>query len=157
MTPGRREWPPREDLALSRLGSLNHSWVDELPVPWAGRPPRQQGDGVELDTDPLGPVGSVGIRPRQCGPLDVALREVAEDRAVVATLRLAAARARDAAEADERRQVAEQVRSLIVSSGLTRSQFAMQISTSASRLSTYATGKVTPSATLLLRMQSLRK
>lgn len=76
---------------------------------------------------------------------------------MVATLRLAAARARDAAEADERRQVAEQVRSLIVSSGLTRSQFAMQIGTSASRLSTYATGKVTPSATLLLRMQRLRK
>ena len=75
----------------------------------------------------------------------------------MATLRLAAARARDAAEADERRQVAEQVRSLIVSSGLTRSQFAMQIGTSASRLSTYATGKVTPSATLLLRMQRLRK
>jgi transcriptional regulator with XRE-family HTH domain len=35
---------------------------------------------------------------------------------------------------------------------LFRAEFASQIGTSTSRLSTYATGKVTPSAALMLRM-----
>ena len=38
-------------------------------------------------------------------------------------------------------------------SGLSRAEFASRIGTSASRLSTYASGKVTPSATLMLRIR----
>ena len=55
----------------------------------------------------------------------------------------------------ERRDVAERVRELIAASGLDRAEFAERIGTSSSRLSTYATGKVVPSATLLMRMQHL--
>ncbi len=81
--------------------------------------------------------------------------DAAEDVGVAATLRRALDRARATAASNERRDVAEQVRVLIDSSGLSRQEFAARIGTSASRLSTYATGKVSPSATLLLRMQRL--
>lgn len=63
------------------------------------------------------------------------------------------ARARARAEAAERHQVAQEVKSLIDGSGLTRAVFASRIGTSTSRLSTYSTGRVTPSAALLLRMR----
>lgn len=58
-------------------------------------------------------------------------------------------------EADEREQVAAEIRGAIARSGLSRAEFASRIGTSASRLSTYATGKVTPSATLMLRIRRL--
>jgi DNA-binding transcriptional regulator YiaG len=62
-------------------------------------------------------------------------------------------RAREEAEARERRAVADEVDRLIGESGLSRAEFASRIGTSASRLSTYATGKVTPSAALMVRMR----
>jgi DNA-binding transcriptional regulator YiaG len=58
-------------------------------------------------------------------------------------------------EARERADVAAEVQDAIARSGLSRSEFASRIGTSASRLSTYATGKVTPSATLMLRIRRL--
>lgn len=61
--------------------------------------------------------------------------------------------ARDAVAASERQAVATEVDRLIGESGLSRTEFASRIGTSASRLSTYATGKVTPSAALLVRMR----
>jgi DNA-binding transcriptional regulator YiaG len=66
-------------------------------------------------------------------------------------------RARGDAEATERAAVATEVQRLIDESGLSRREFASHIGTSTSRLSTYATGKVVPSAALLLRMQSVVK
>lgn len=57
-----------------------------------------------------------------------------------------------AAEA-ERSQVAAHVRSLVEASGLSSREFARHIGTSPSRLSTYMSGKVTPSAALMLRMR----
>jgi hypothetical protein len=63
--------------------------------------------------------------------------------------------ARDRAEADERAEVARRVRESIERSGLTARAFADEIGTSASRLSTYANGRVTPSAAMLLRIESL--
>lgn len=63
-------------------------------------------------------------------------------------------RARSDAEAAERDAVAEEVRRLIEASGLSRREFASRIGTSTSRLSTYATGKVVPSAALMVRMRS---
>ncbi len=63
--------------------------------------------------------------------------------------------ARHDAEAAERATVATEVRQLIERSGLSRAEFASRIGTSPSRLSTYATGKVTPSAALLVRMRSI--
>ena len=53
----------------------------------------------------------------------------------------------------ERVEVAAEVRSLIRASRLTNQAFAARIGTSPSRLSTYATGRVVPSATMLVRMR----
>jgi ribosome-binding protein aMBF1 (putative translation factor) len=64
-------------------------------------------------------------------------------------------RARERAEACERAAVAAEIRGAVRRSGLTRAEFASRIGTSASRLSTYASGKVTPSATLMLRIRHL--
>jgi transcriptional regulator with XRE-family HTH domain len=69
---------------------------------------------------------------------------------------LIAAARRDAETAD-RAQVAAEVRTLIEESGLSRADFAAAIGSSASRLSTYATGRVTPSAALLLRMRRVAR
>lgn len=63
-------------------------------------------------------------------------------------------RARRDAETGERAAVAAEVQRLIEESALSRREFAARIGTSTSRLSTYATGKVMPSAALLLRMQA---
>ncbi len=64
-------------------------------------------------------------------------------------------RARAAAESAERAEVAAEVRRSIAESGLSRTEFASRVGTSPSRLSTYVTGKVTPSATMLLRIRRL--
>jgi len=61
--------------------------------------------------------------------------------------------AREAAESSERRTVAAEIETLVQASGLSRAEFASRIGTSPSRLSTYVTGKVTPSAALLVRMR----
>ena len=62
-------------------------------------------------------------------------------------------RARERAETDERAAVAAEITEAVKRAGLSRAAFASRIGTSASRLSTYASGKVTPSATLLLRIR----
>lgn len=62
------------------------------------------------------------------------------------------AHARAKTERSERDEVAQEINRLIDKSGLTRAEFASRVGTSPSRLSTYANGRVTPSATLLLRM-----
>ena len=64
---------------------------------------------------------------------------------------IADARARS--ETDERDAVAAEIQDLLDRSGLTRTEFASRIGTSTSRLSTYLTGRVTPSAALLVRMR----
>lgn len=65
------------------------------------------------------------------------------------------ARARERARRQEREAVAAEVRLLVDQSGLSRAEFAARIGTSPSRLSTYVTGRVVPSATLLVRMRRL--
>jgi DNA-binding transcriptional regulator YiaG len=64
-------------------------------------------------------------------------------------------RARSRAEAEEREAVAAEVRRCVARSGLSKARFAARIGTSPSRLSTYLSGKVTPSAALMLRMRRL--
>ena len=61
--------------------------------------------------------------------------------------------ARRAAAEAERLQVATEIRSLVERSGLSSQDFARHIGTSPSRLSTYMSGKVTPSAALMIRMR----
>jgi DNA-binding transcriptional regulator YiaG len=63
------------------------------------------------------------------------------------------ARARKLAADLEREDVAAEVRNLVGSSGLSRQDFAERIGTSRSRLSTYMSGKVVPSAALMVRMR----
>jgi DNA-binding transcriptional regulator YiaG len=62
-------------------------------------------------------------------------------------------RVRERAEAGERAEVAAEIRQAVERSGLSRAEFAAAIGTSASRLSTYATGRVTPSAALMVRVR----
>ena len=63
------------------------------------------------------------------------------------------ARARRLAMDSERDTVASEVRDLVGRSGLSKQDFADRIGTSRSRLSTYRSGKVVPSAALMVRMR----
>jgi DNA-binding transcriptional regulator YiaG len=62
-------------------------------------------------------------------------------------------RARKLAADSERAEVAAEVRKLVSDSGLSQHDFADRIGTSRSRLSTYMSGKVVPSAALMVRMR----
>ena len=59
---------------------------------------------------------------------------------------------KEAADA-ERAEVAAEVRRLVANSGLSARDFALRLGTSRSRLSTYMSGKVVPSATLMIRIR----
>jgi DNA-binding transcriptional regulator YiaG len=72
---------------------------------------------------------------------------------VAEAMQTALRRAREQAEAHERATVAAEIREAVRRSGLSRADFASRIGTSASRLSTYTSGKVTPSAALMLRIR----
>jgi DNA-binding transcriptional regulator YiaG len=62
-------------------------------------------------------------------------------------------RARQLAAKSEREEVASEVRGLVGESGLSNQEFAERIGTSRPRLSTYMSGKVVPSAALMVRMR----
>lgn len=66
-------------------------------------------------------------------------------------------RARERAERSERAEVAARVTEFFQRSGLSRQAFAKRIGTSRSRLATYLTGQVVPSAALMLRMERLAR
>jgi DNA-binding transcriptional regulator YiaG len=66
-------------------------------------------------------------------------------------------RARKQAADSERGEVASEVRGLVGDSGLSQRDFADRIGTSRSRLSTYMSGKVVPSATLMVRMRRVAR
>lgn len=65
----------------------------------------------------------------------------------------AIARARKLAADSERVEVATEIRELVSRSGLSRLEFAGRVGTSRTRLSTYMSGRVIPSATLMVRMR----
>lgn len=62
-------------------------------------------------------------------------------------------RARQGWELEARAEVAKRLRILLERSGLNQREFAGQLGTSASRLSTYLNGKVTPGADLLVKAE----
>lgn len=74
---------------------------------------------------------------------------------VTALFRAAIERAREDAERAERAEIAARVRDAVARSGMSQARFAEHVGTSASRLSTYLSGKVTPSATMLLRIEKV--
>ncbi len=99
---------------------------------------------------------AVAIQAAPWGPVARQVEEVltySRPYGVAEAMERIVSRAREAAEASERQVVAAEIAQLVDESGLTRSEFASRIGTSPSRLSTYVTGKVTPSAALLLRMR----
>lgn len=73
--------------------------------------------------------------------------------AVSTLFTLAIEHARNEAENADRAEVASRVRDAVAGSGLTNGKFARLVGTSASRLSTYLNGKVTPSAAMLVRIE----
>ncbi|VAW08563.1 hypothetical protein MNBD_ACTINO01-1220 [hydrothermal vent metagenome] len=66
---------------------------------------------------------------------------------------LAIERARVDADQADRAEVAARIRDAVAGSGLTNAEFARLVGTSASRLSTYLSGKVAPSSAMLLRIE----
>lgn len=76
-----------------------------------------------------------------------------ESDGVSALFALAIERARKTVEKADRDEVAARVRDAVATSGLINADFARQVGTSASRLSTYLTGQVTPSAAMLIRIE----
>lgn len=63
-------------------------------------------------------------------------------------------------EAESRRErlaIAGEIRRLVAETGLSQREFAPYVGTSASRLSTYATGRVVPSAAMMLRIQHVAR
>jgi DNA-binding transcriptional regulator YiaG len=68
-------------------------------------------------------------------------------------MELVLSRARDRVESSERVAVAAEIAEAVRRAGLSRTEFAAQLGTSASRLSTYLSGKVVPSATLMVRIR----
>lgn len=123
------EWPSEAVLAMLERGNLTD---------WR-RLKR------EIDREPWG---------RLARKVEQAL-EVSRPYGVSHLMERAIKQARDRAAEHERGEVAKQVRRYLNESGLTQAEFAERIGTSASRLSTYLSGKVTPSAALLLRMSRI--
>jgi DNA-binding transcriptional regulator YiaG len=74
---------------------------------------------------------------------------------IAEAMETALSRARKRAQASERAAVAAEVRQMVERSGLGRAEFASRIGTSTSRLATYISGKVTPSAALMLRIRRI--
>jgi len=98
------------------------------------------------------------VRDQPWGPVARKVEEVltySRPYGVAEAMERSISMAREEAEALERKGVAAEIDALIRASGLSRAELASRIGTSTSRLSTYATGKVTPSAALLLRMRRI--
>lgn len=122
-----REWPTEAVLTALERGSLR-DWRRLIRA---------------IDEDPWGEVAR---------KVEQALK-VSRPYGVAGLMERAIDRARIRAASGERSEIARQVRCHLQRSGLTQAEFAERIGTSASRLSTYLSGKVTPSAALLLRVQ----
>ncbi|WGX97285.1 helix-turn-helix domain-containing protein [Nocardioides sp. L-11A] len=76
---------------------------------------------------------------------------------VQAVVERSVALCRERREAAERALVARDIKECIVRAGVSQRVFAAQIGTSPSRLSTYVTGAVVPSATMLLRIRRVSR
>lgn len=77
--------------------------------------------------------------------------DLAEDAGVAASLR----RIRERARQSDAQRLAHRFRGWVEATGLTRAELAAYLGTSRSRLSTYETGKVTPSAIIAEKVRRL--
>jgi DNA-binding transcriptional regulator YiaG len=121
------EWPLEAIQAALERGGLEH---------W-----RRLADAIQIE-----PWGPVARRVEE-------VLTYSRPYGVATALERTISRAREAAETSERETVAAEIDRLVRASGLSRAEFASRVGTSASRLSTYVTGRVTPSAALLVRMR----
>jgi DNA-binding transcriptional regulator YiaG len=99
---------------------------------------------------------AAAIRADPWGPVEQQVLEAVQVSRPFGTTELLTTvieRARLEAAASEREQVATEVRRLVARSGVSTQDFALRLGTSRPRLSTYMSGKVTPSAALMLRMR----
>jgi DNA-binding transcriptional regulator YiaG len=99
---------------------------------------------------------SAAVRADPWGPVAQQILEAVEISRPYGTsdlLTTVIERARQDAADAERDEVAGEVRDLVNRSGLSRQDFAVRLGTSRPRLSTYMSGKVTPSASLMVRMR----
>lgn len=99
---------------------------------------------------------AIAIRADPWGPVAQQVLEaihLSRPYGTVELLEEVVTRARRQAIDSERKGVAAEVRDLVGRSGLSKRDFAEHIGTSRSRLSTYMSGKVVPSATLMVRMR----
>ena len=99
---------------------------------------------------------AAAIRTDPWGPVAQQVLEALELSRPYGTTELLTAvieRARQDAADGERHEVAGEIRDLVARSGLSQQDFALRLGTSRPRLSTYMSGKVTPSASLMLRMR----
>jgi len=137
--------------------SLNFRNVDAQPSdPVESWPYEAMVSAIERGTISDWAKITAAVRRRPWGEVSRALEEYlvyAVQSGVAELLRRAVRQARDEAERSDREEVAARVRELIRESGLTAAAFASQVGTSASRLSTYASGKVVPSAAMMLRLE----
>lgn len=149
--------------ALCSEATLSLLMVGDEPV--GPRPPRLESEEDLLEVFRSGDVrlwrrlvGSVLAEP-WAGRTDVHLSLLDPEvrPGEFAGVRALADMARRIAEEDERRAVADHIRTTIASTGLTQREFATLVGTSPSRLSTYVTGNVTPSAAMLLRINRMAK
>lgn len=97
--------------------------------------------------DPWGPVAQ---------DLEEAL-ELAEDRGAVGAINAALSQVRDERAAREREDVAAELRAIRDRIGLHQGEFARRLGTSRTRVNTYLTGKVTPSAAFMVRARDLER
>ena len=81
--------------------------------------------------------------------------EVAQPYGVAPLMHAVVRRARERAERAERLEVVVRLNRMVRRSGLDKQMFAERAGTSASRLSTYLSGKVMPSAALMVRLEKL--
>lgn len=95
--------------------------------------------------DPWGPVAR---------DVEQALTTV-EPYGVAAGMRHAIAQARSDRETHERALVAAELKEILRASGYSTAEFASRLGTSRSRLSTYLSGRVTPSAAMMIRAREV--
>jgi DNA-binding transcriptional regulator YiaG len=99
---------------------------------------------------------AAAIRADPWGPVAQQVLEAVELSRPYGTTELLTAvieRARREAASAEREHVAAEIRDLVARSGLSKQDFALRLGTSRPRLSTYMSGKVVPSAALMVRMR----
>lgn len=113
------------------------------------------GGGIE---EWRGQVAHVAANPWNPYVADVTALAVAADRPVfVAVLSEARKIYVERFERREREQVGREIRRLVAVSGLTQREFARRMGTSASRVSTYVNGLVTPSASMMIRIRRVSR